>query len=139
MYTFDFHKRVRYAETDKMGYLYYGNYPKYFEIGRVETIRSLGFDYKDFEDVHGIMLPVVGLEVKYLEPAYYDDLLTIRSSLQTMPGKMISFHHEILRPDGVIINKATVKLFFVDVQTNKRVSAPTFMVDALKSHFDQEN
>ncbi len=136
MYSFDFHKRVRYAETDKMGYLYYGNYPKYYEIGRVETIRSLGFDYKDFEDVHGIMLPVVGLEVKYLKPAYYDDLLTIRTYLKEMPSKMITFYHEIINVKGNIINKAEVKLFFIDMTSNKRVSVPDFMTKALEHHFE---
>lgn len=136
MYQFDFQKRVRYAETDKMGYLYYGNYPKYFEIGRVETIRSLGVDYKDFEDVHKIMLPVVQLESKYLLPAYYDDLLTIKSYIKELPSKMITFHHEILNPSGKVINKAVVKLFFIDMVLNKRTSAPKFMVEKLKSYFD---
>ncbi len=136
MYEFDFQKRVRYAETDKMGYLYYGNYPKYFEIGRVETIRSLGVDYKDFEDVHRIMLPVVHLESKYLSPAYYDDLLTIRSQIREMPSKMISFHHEIIHPSGTVINKSTVKLFFIDMNKNKRTSAPDFMVKKLKPYFE---
>lgn len=136
MYSYDFNKRVRYAETDKMGYLYYGNYPKYYEIGRVETIRSLGFDYKDFEDIHKIMLPVLSLEVKYKLPAYYDDLLTIRSHLKELPSKMISFHHDILRPDGELINQAVVKLFFVDMELNKRVSAPNFIVEKLKPYFE---
>ncbi len=136
MYSFDFHKRVRYAETDKMGYLYYGNYPKYYEIGRVETIRSLGLEYKDFEDIHGIMLPVLGLEVKYKAPAYYDDLLTIRSYLRALPSKMIQFEHEIINPSGQVINTATVKLFFVDMALNKRVSAPTFIVDKLRPYFE---
>lgn len=135
MYTFDFKKRVRYAETDKMSYLYYGNYPKYFEIGRVETLRSLGIAYKDLEDIHHIMLPVVHLEVKYLSPAYYDDHLTIRTSIREMPTKMISFYHEIINEDGKIINKATVKLFFIDTLSNKRVSAPDFLTNKFRTYF----
>ena len=137
MYTFDFKKRVRYAETDKMSYLYYGNYPKFFEIGRVETLRSLGIAYKDLEDIHHVMLPVVHLEVKYLAPAFYDDHLTIRTSINQLPTKMISFYHEILNEEGKIINKATVKLFFIDTISNKRVSAPDFLLDKMKRHFDK--
>jgi len=136
MYQYDYLKRVRYAETDKMGYLYYGNYPKYFEIGRVETIRSLGVNYKDFEDIHKIMLPVLHLETKYLAPAYYDDHLTIRSYIKELPTKMITFHHEIIKPDGSLINKATVKLFFIDMIKNKRVSAPQFIIEKLKPYFE---
>ena len=136
MYSFDFKKRVRYAETDKMSYLYYGNYPKFFEIGRVETLRSLGIAYKDLEDIHHVMLPVVHLEVKYLAPAFYDDLLTIRTTLKEMPTKMISFYHEILNEDMKIINKATVKLFFIDTETNKRVSAPNFLIKKMQRYFE---
>ncbi len=135
MYTFDFRKRVRYAETDKMSYLYYGNYPKYFEIGRVETLRSLGIAYRDLEEIHGIMLPVVYLEAKYLSPAYYDDNLIIRTSIQELPTKMISFYHEIINEDGKVINKATVKLFFIDIKTNKRVSAPDFFINKIDKYF----
>lgn len=136
MYQFDFPKRVRYAETDKMGYLYYGNYPKFYEIGRVELIRSLGIDYRDLEDHYSIMLPVVHLEAKYIAPAYYDDLLTIRTRITSLPTKMISFHHDIINPDQKVINKATVKLFFIDMIQNKRISAPDFITDPLRPHFD---
>lgn len=135
MYTYDFKKRVRYAETDKMGYLYYGNYPKYYEIGRVEMLRSLGINYCDFEDVHNVMLPVVSMEIRYRMPAYYDNLLTIRTILQEMPTKLISFDFEIINPDNKIINTATVKLFFIDMKTNKRISAPKLMTSKLEQYF----
>lgn len=136
MYIYDFKKRVRYAETDKMGYLYYGNYPKYYEIGRVELIRSLGISYKDFEDVHNVMLPVVSMDIRYKFPAYYDENLTIRTILNEMPTKMISFDFEILNEDAKLINTANVKLFFVDMISNKRISAPDLLVSPLKSCFE---
>ncbi len=135
MLQFDFKKRVRYAETDKMGYLYYGHYAKYYEIGRVETMRSIGINYKDLEDLHKIMLPVLSLNTRYLAPAYYDELLTIRSFIDTLPDKMISFRHEILNEKMEIINNADVKLFFVDMETGKRMSAPEVLKDKFKIHF----
>ena len=79
MYAYDTPIRVRYGETDQMGYLYYGHYAQYYEVGRVETIRSLGLSYKEMEDVHGIWLPVVSLEMRFVRPAHYDDLLTVHS------------------------------------------------------------
>jgi acyl-CoA thioester hydrolase len=90
LYTHDTPIRVRYGETDKMGYLYYGNYASYFEVGRVEWLRSLGLTYKSLEDEHGIWLPVVSLEMRFVRPAYYDDLLTVRTTVRTMPTDHIT-------------------------------------------------
>jgi len=135
MYTFDFKKRVRYAETDKMGYLYYGHYAKYYEIGRVESLRSLGISYKEMEDKYRIMTPVLDLSIRYLSPAYYDQNLTIRTILPDLPDKMLVFNNEIYSPDMKLINKATVKLFFVDMDNNKRVSAPDYIVEKVNQYF----
>ena len=136
MYIFDFKKRVRYAETDKMGYLYYGHYPKYYEIGRVESLRSVGISYKDMEDKLRIMTPVLDLGIRYIAPAFYDQNLTIRTILPSLPDKMLVFENEIYNPDMELINKATVKLFFVNMDTNKRVSAPQDILDKLNDHFN---
>ena len=135
MYKHIFNKRVRYSETDKMGFLYYGNYPSYYEVGRVEMLRSLGLSYQKMEDQMGIMLPVVNLEIRYLLPAYYDEDLEIHTILDVMPDKIITFRHEIYNQEGMLINKATVKLFFTDTKNNKRTSAPELLIDALKKHF----
>jgi len=136
MLTFDFKKRVRYAETDKMGYLYYGNYAKYYEIGRVETMRSVGMLYKELEDTHNIMLPVLSLQSRYLAPAYYDELLTIRSIIKTLPDKMIVFNHEIYNEKEECINTGEVKLFFVNMETGKRISLPAKFQEQFQLHFD---
>lgn len=136
MYKHKINKRVRYSETDKMGFLYYGNYPSLYEIGRVELIRSLGLSYQKMEDEMGIMLPVVSLEVRYLRPAYYDEELEIHTFLDEMPGKMITFRHEVYNQKQDLLNKATVKLFFTDTKTNKRTSAPIIIQDALKEYFN---
>ena len=89
MYTHDFQKRVRYGETDQMGYLYYGNYAQYYEIGRVEMLRSLGLTYKAMEEELGVMMPVLSLQMRYVRPAYYDELLTIRTALRRIPDQFI--------------------------------------------------
>jgi len=136
MYSFEFKKRVRYSETDKMGYLYYGKYAALYEIGRVETIRSLGISYQEMEDQLGIMLPVLSLESRFLKPAYYDEELTIISILKEMPNKMIRFEHEIKNEKGELINTGIVKLFFIDIKSNSRVSAPAFITNALRSYFE---
>ncbi len=137
MYSYSHHKRVRYAETDKMGYLYYGHYAKYYEIGRVETIRSLGMSYKSMEDDHGIMLPVLHLESRFLKPAYYDESIEIKSILNEMPNKMITFDHELYNEKQELINTARVKLFFVDMNKNARISCPEFLKNKLSPFFNQ--
>ena len=136
MFTYDFQKRVRYAETDQMGYLYYGNYPVYYEIGRAEMIRSLGLTYRDMEMEHGVMMPVMSLEMRYVRPAHYDELMTIRTYIKELPDKFIRFHHEIFNEKGKLVNGGKVKLCFVNKTTNKSVNAPEFLLDKLRPHFE---
>jgi len=127
--------RVRYSETDKMGYLYYGHYPKLYEIGRVEMLRELGLPYVYMEDKMKVMLPVLSVECKYLKPAYYDEELTIKSILKEMPTKMIAVHAEIFNQAEELIHIALVKLFFVDMETGKRISAPIELTSRLEEFF----
>ncbi|HAY71955.1 MAG TPA: thioesterase [Saprospirales bacterium] len=136
MYKHEYKVIVRYAETDQMGFVYYGNYAKFYEIGRVELIRSLGLSYKEFEDRLNIFLPVVQLESRYLLPARYDDELRIESILDELPDKMISFRHLIYNPQNFLINRGVVKLLFIDKMTGRKVSAPQEMTDLLKQHFE---
>jgi len=135
MYHHIFKKRVRYAETDKMGYLYYGNYAKYYEIGRVEAMRSLGTSYYLMEEELKVMLPVLHMETRFLLPAYYDEELEIHTILESMPSKMITFKHEIKNTKQKTINEATIKLFFVDMINNKRTSVPDVLKEKLKPYF----
>lgn len=135
MYQHDFHKRVRYAETDKMGYLYYGHYAKYYEIGRVEMLRSLGLTYREMEDDWSVMMPVTSLQCRFVRPAYYDELLCIRTSLRELPGKFITFHVEIFNEKNKLVNGGSVRLCFVDTKTNKTVLAPDTLVNKLKPFF----
>lgn len=135
MLQFDYHKRVRYAETDKMGYLYYGHYAMLYEIGRAEMIRDLGLSYHQMEEELHIMMPVLSLQCRYRLPAKYDDLLTIRTQLIDKPTKMITFHHEIYNQQHDLLNTGEVKLFFVDMNTNRRVSVPSYLSEKLESFF----
>lgn len=132
----DFEKRVRYAETDKMGYLYYGNYPTYYEIGRAEMIRSLGLTYQQMEDDHNILMPVVSMQIRYVRPAHYDDLLTIRTTLRKLPDNFITFHMEIFNEKEELINGATVRLCFVDRTSGESIPAPPVLKDKLLPYFE---
>ncbi len=135
MYSFDFQLRVRYGETDRMGYLYYGRYADYYEVGRVETIRSLGLSYKELEEVHGIWLPVVSLQMRFVRPAYYDDLLSIHTEIRQLPDTHITFHTDILNERGEVVNAGTARLCFFKADEKKVVLAPALLLDKLGPYF----
>jgi acyl-CoA thioester hydrolase len=119
---FDFEHRVTYAETDRMGFVYYANYLIYFEIGRTEYIRSSGMAYKELEDM-GYMLPVLEASCKYLKPARYDDVLTIRTTISEFKGIRLGFTYEILR-DGIKLVEGTTSHAFVDIEGRPRKLSP---------------
>jgi acyl-CoA thioester hydrolase len=135
MLTFDYRKRVRYGETDMMGYLYYGNYAQLYEIGRVEMMRSIGLSYRKMEEKYRVMMPVVEVQARYIKPARYDEELTIRTTLQSLPGRIITFFNDILSEDGHVIHRATVRLVFINMDTGKAVACPPYLMDGLKSYF----
>lgn len=134
MYSFKTQIRVRYGETDKMGFLYYGNYAQYFEVGRVETMRSIGLVYAELEDIHGILLPVANYETKYVRPAYYDELLTITTYITELPETFMKFKTEIHNEKEELLNVGRVTLAFIS-KHGQRTSAPKFMIDALIAYF----
>jgi len=119
-----------------MGYLYYGNYALYYEVGRAEAIRDLGITYRDLEEVHFIKMPVLYLESKFLAPAHYDEEITVETIIKELPTKMIRFDHKVYNPQGQLLNKGVVKLFFVDMNTNKRVSTPAYVGDKIAPYFE---
>ena len=120
---FDYVLRTRYAETDQMGVVYYGNYPQYLELGRVEWLRSIGFTYKAMEE-EGVMMPVVSLQIQYKKPALYDELITIRTKLKELPSTKIEFDYEILNERGEFLSTANTILVFVDEKTFRRLRFP---------------
>lgn len=113
--------RVRYAETDQMGVVYYGNYAQYFEVARAESIRQLGYTYKEMEEA-GIIMPVVELHCKYLRAANYDDLLTIKSMVRELPSDhRIEFHQEVFNEKGKLLTVGRVVLYFMTKEMRKAV------------------
>jgi acyl-CoA thioester hydrolase len=130
--------RVYYEDTDKMGVVYYGNYARYYEIGRTEMIRDLGFTYKQMEELN-ILLPARSLKINYLKSAYYDDLLTIRTIVDTIPKVKFPIKTEIYNENGELINSGEVVLAFFSALTNKPMAAPKFFTDELIRLFDKPN
>ena len=135
MYIHESKIRVRYGETDQMGYVYYGYYALYYEVGRVEALRNVGIDYKKIEE-KGTMLPVLSLQIKYIRSATYDDLLTIRTKILDKPNTRIKFYHEVFNSEGTLLNKAEVELVFVDSSTKRPCQAPEYILEALAPYLD---
>ncbi|MEL6973203.1 MAG: thioesterase family protein [Bacteroidota bacterium] len=135
MLTHECTKRVRYGETDQMGYLYYGHYAQYYEIGRAEMIRSIGLSYKEMEVDHGVLMPVMSLQCRYVRPARYDEIITIRTTLRHLPESTITFHMELFNEKGKLVNGGSVKLCFVDEKSGKSIAAPSYLIDKLRPHF----
>lgn len=123
--------RVRYGETDQMGYVYYGNYAQYLEVGRVEWLRSMGISYKSLEE-SGIMLPVLNMNINYLKPAKYDDLITVVTNLLKTPGVKIEFGFKILNEEKELLSTAEVTLVFVDMKKNRPTRAPENLLKSIE-------
>ena len=125
--------RIRYGETDRMGYVYYGNYPLFYEVGRTELMRKLGFPYKKLEDM-GVMLPVKSLEVNYISPSYYDDLIRIKTTLSLLKGVKVEFLYELSDQEGNVLNKGKTTLVFVDSKTRKPIRIPEDLKEAVQNY-----
>src|SRR5580693_1102751 len=110
--------RVRYGETDQMGYMYYGNYAEFYEVGRVEMLRSLGMTYSGMEE-SGIMMPVLELSCKYLKPALYDEEISVKVIMAKMPAVKIHFRYELYNPNNELINTGETLLAFINMKTNR--------------------
>jgi acyl-CoA thioester hydrolase len=134
MVSFETQIRVRYGETDRMGYLYYGHYPAYFEVARTDLIRSLGMSYKSVEET-GIILPVRSLVIESIHPAVYDDLLTVKSYLKSIPAVRLDIDYEIFDSKMNLICTGNTLLVFVDARTRKPTRAPGYFVKAVEKFF----
>lgn len=128
--------RVRYGETDQMGYVYYGNYALYYEVGRVELLRKMGVAYSDLEK-QGIGLPALNFEIKYIKPARYDDLIFIKTSILELPASRITFHYECTDEKGMLLNKGKVTLVFIDIKTGKPIRCPQNLETLFKRNFNE--
>ena len=126
--------RVRYYDTDQMGIVYYGNYARFYEIGRVEVMRHLGLNYKELEE-RGISMPVYDLNSRFIRPAKYDDLLTIRVTIPQLPKTRFMFSYEIFNQEGQLLNTGQTTLVFVRTDTGRPCTAPNDLVEAAKPFF----
>jgi acyl-CoA thioester hydrolase len=135
MFTTEHQIRVRYAETDQMDVVYHSNYPQYFEVARAESIRGLGLTYRQLEEA-GIVMPVVELHLRYLRPAHYDDLLTIKTILKELPADhRIEFHHEVYNESGKMITIGRIVLYFVSAETHAKCPMPEVLREKLAPFF----
>ncbi len=129
--------RVRYAETDQMNVVYHGNYTQYFEVARAESIRQLGFTYKDMEAM-GIMMPIVEWHAKFIRPAHYDDLLTIKTILKELPtDHRIEFLHEVYNEAGKLLTTGRAVLYFVNSKTMTKTSMPNELRVKIAPYFSE--
>lgn len=135
MYSFETKIRVRYGETDQMGYMYYGNYAEFYEVGRVEMLRSLGMTYRSMEE-SGVMMPVLDMRCKYLKPALYDEEITVKVILDKMPGIKIHFRYELFNEQPQLINEGETTLVFIDIEKNKPCLPPADFLNRLKPYFE---
>lgn len=128
--------RVRYAETDQMDVVYHGNYAQYFEVARAESIRSLGFTYKDMEAA-GVIMPIVEIQCKFLRPAHYDDLLTVKTILKELPsGHRIEFNQEVYNEAGKLLTIGHVVLYFLNATTREKTVMPEPLRKKLEPFFN---
>ena len=134
MITGEIKLRVRYSDTDQMGYVYYGRYASFYEIARVELFRSLGFSYKKLEE-EGIGMPVIDMETKYILPIKYDEQIKINTIIENLPSSRISFKYEVYNQNNELANTANTTLTFINLINKKPVRMPAELLDIIKSNF----
>lgn len=132
MRTHEIKTRIRYAETDQMGVVYHGNYVQFIEMGRTEWLRTLGISYKEMEAA-GVMLPVISIQINYKKSAYYDDVLTVKTTLKKLPSVKIEFDYEIYNEKGEIITQGNTVLAFINMKTNRPMKCPEHLLEKLST------
>lgn len=122
--------RIRYGETDQMGVVYHGNYAQFFEIGRIEWLRSIGISYKNMEE-NNIMLPVISLQCHFKKSAEFDDEITIKTILKKIPKVKIEFDYEITNQKGELLTTGNTVLAFISMKTKKPIRCPEYILEKL--------
>jgi len=135
MFTSETQIRVRYAETDQMGVVYHSNFFLYYEVARAESIRHLGFTYADMEKL-GVIMPVIEVQSRFLQPALYDDLLTVKTILKELPVQhKVEFNHEVYNEKKELLATGRIILYFVEAKTMKKTTMPEVLVKKIESYF----
>ena len=131
MTSFDRKIRVEYHHTDQMGIVHHSNYVKFFEVARTEWLRSAGLTYAEMER-RGVMMPIVEVNVKYRQPAYYDELITVKAIVEDMPMARMVFKYEIRGEDGRDIASGSTTLGFIDSVTRRPQRAPKWLLEVME-------
>ena len=135
MFTSQTKVRVRYGETDQMGVVYHSNFFLYYEVSRAESIRELGFTYADMEKM-GVIMPVVEVQSKFLRPARYDDLLTVKTFLRELPRHhKVEFHHEVYNENEELLATARIILYFMEARTMNKTTMPNELLKKIQPYF----
>ena len=135
MVSYDSSIRICYADVDLMGFVYYGNYLKFYEIARGESMRALGMSYRSMEE-SGVMMPVVKAELNYKKPAHYDDLITVRTFVKELPqGARMDFYYEVYNQEGQLLNHGFSQLAFVKKDSGMPCRCPGYLSELLKPYF----
>lgn len=135
MFVYETKVKVRYAETDQMGVVYHGNYAQYYEIARTECFEAAsGMSYASMEE-DGVMLPILELQSKYLKPAFYNQVLTIKSIVKNLPSVRLKVDYEIYNEENELINIGHTTLVFVDKETRKPCHPPQSFIEPVSKYF----
>ena len=127
---------MEYHHTDQMGIVHHSNYVKFFEVARTEWLRSAGLTYAEMER-RGVMMPIVEVNVKYRQPAYYDELITVKAIVEDMPMARMVFKYEIRGEDGRDIASGSTTLGFIDKETRRPQRAPKWLMEVLERVFQE--
>ncbi|MDR6300340.1 acyl-CoA thioesterase [Mesonia maritima] len=130
MKTYSSKVRVRYAETDQMGVVHHGNYAQYLELARIEWMEQFGVSYKGMEE-NGVMLPIYEMNFKFRNPAKFDDILTIETTLENAPEVKIEFSYKIYNQNKELLTTASTVLVFTDMKTKKITRCPKYILEAI--------
>ena len=127
--------RVRYADTDQMHFVHHEKYVEYFEVARTEMLRDIGLTYHAIEE-NGFMLPLVEVNVKYKNPAFYDDLLFVRAFVEEIPVLKVKINYSVFRTDQqILIAEGFSEHVFMNKETKKAVRPPGFFIEAIKKYY----
>ena len=131
MISYDAKIRVNYKDTDQMGIVHHSNYIVYYEMARVEALRAWGMPYSEMEK-NGIISPILEIGSKYIFPAYFDEVLTVRVIVDEIPMVRFKVRYELYNEEGRLINTGHTWLGFLDATTRRPCRAPQYFVDRLK-------
>lgn len=130
--------RVRYKDTDQMGIMHHSNYVVMYEQARTEWLRDMGLTYAEIER-RGVMSPIIEVHTRFLYPAFYDEVLTVKVSLDEMPSARLVIASEVYNEAGKLINTGSVTLGFMHSDTRRPCRVPEWFVKALEDYIAKQN